>query len=78
MKSVHAVRLARQHYKQRVQAGGWTLHGSLRASKVIAGRTALMFIQPVSQDHTVVVCHVMWRASSAAMHGTWRAEVTAP
>jgi hypothetical protein len=66
--------LSAQGYKQRLEKGGWTLYGSFRASKAIAGRTALLFVQPVRGNRGVVTCTVMWRSSSAAAHGAWRTQ----
>ena len=77
MGTCRSIRLGARDYRERLQKAGWTLHGSLRASKLIAGRPALMFIQRAPENRDVMTCTVMWRASSAAIHGAWRSEAGA-
>jgi hypothetical protein len=69
--------LSGKNYKDRLKKGGWILYGSFRASKVIAGRTALMFMRRAAENRDVVICRVMWRSSSAAIHGAWRTDSNA-
>lgn len=72
MLTYRTLRLSAKRYKDRLEYGGWTLHGSFRASKRIAGRKAPMSIRRVPGN--VVLCKVMWRASSAGTHAAWRTD----